>query len=173
MGVLFLNLCITAFAYLFIPTIFCIRNKPLSHAKIRTIVIINGVFVWLLFTIIKSLLNSPGTSAAVFLWSFIADLIMTKRLASEEDTSEHPDETANPDLQLEEPQPEEGAPEILPAEPPQVAPPTPVMAEPTKSKPTEQAKILFCRKCGDKLIENGKFCKKCGIPITAPAKGDT
>lgn len=173
MGILFLDLCITAFAYLFVPTIFCIRNKPLSHAKIRTIVIINGVCIWLLFTIIKSLLNSPGTSAAVFLWSFIADLIMTKRLAPEEDTSEPPHETANPDLQLEEPQPEEVAPEILPAESPQAVFPTPVMAEPTENKPSEPAKILFCKKCGDKLIENSKFCKKCGAPITESIKGDT
>ena len=25
--------------------------------------------------------------------------------------------------------------------------------------------ILFCRKCGERLVENGKFCRKCGIAV--------
>ncbi len=27
--------------------------------------------------------------------------------------------------------------------------------------------ILFCRKCGEKLIESGKFCSKCGTQVIA------
>lgn len=26
-------------------------------------------------------------------------------------------------------------------------------------------KICFCRKCGEKLIDNSRFCRKCGIEI--------
>lgn len=32
------------------------------------------------------------------------------------------------------------------------------------SKPKED-KILFCRKCGEELIDNSKFCRKCGTKI--------
>lgn len=28
-----------------------------------------------------------------------------------------------------------------------------------------QSKVLFCRKCGVKLLENEKFCRKCGAQI--------
>ena len=27
-------------------------------------------------------------------------------------------------------------------------------------------KVLYCRKCGEKLIENSRFCSKCGAGVT-------
>ena len=30
---------------------------------------------------------------------------------------------------------------------------------------TGEDKILFCRKCGEKLIENSRFCRKCGTEV--------
>lgn len=30
---------------------------------------------------------------------------------------------------------------------------------------TEHTKILYCRKCGEKLINDSKFCRKCGTEI--------
>ena len=34
-----------------------------------------------------------------------------------------------------------------------------------KEPKIETDKILFCRKCGEKLIENSKFCRKCGTEV--------
>ncbi len=31
--------------------------------------------------------------------------------------------------------------------------------------PTETDKVRFCRKCGEKLIDNSQFCRKCGTEI--------
>ena len=37
---------------------------------------------------------------------------------------------------------------------------------PQQSKPVIEAdKICFCRKCGEKLIDNSKFCSKCGTEV--------
>ncbi len=40
--------------------------------------------------------------------------------------------------------------------------------EPATSEPEteiETDKICFCRKCGEKLLDNSKFCRKCGTEI--------
>lgn len=45
-------------------------------------------------------------------------------------------------------------------------PSAPPVQTPQQSKPIVEAdKICFCRKCGERLIENGKFCRKCGTEI--------
>lgn len=31
--------------------------------------------------------------------------------------------------------------------------------------PAASDRILFCRKCGEKLIDNSKFCRKCGTEV--------
>ena len=31
--------------------------------------------------------------------------------------------------------------------------------------PAAGDRILFCRKCGEKLIDNSKFCRKCGTEV--------
>lgn len=41
---------------------------------------------------------------------------------------------------------------------------TPVIANATASEP---AKICFCRKCGEKLIEDSLFCRKCGTKVVS------
>lgn len=38
---------------------------------------------------------------------------------------------------------------------------------------SEVAKILFCRKCGAKLLEDAKFCKECGTEIITKVEGTT
>lgn len=43
------------------------------------------------------------------------------------------------------------------------------LAKPAESKIGEpvssDAQIQFCRKCGEKLVENSRFCRKCGAEI--------
>ncbi len=73
-----LDILVTLVAYLCVPVIFCLKGKELTQSKIKKIVIINGVSVWLVFAIIKASLDIEQTSAAVFLWSFVAYQLMTK-----------------------------------------------------------------------------------------------
>ena len=80
------NLLISIIAYLLVPTIYCIRGKNLSLSKIKKIVIINGVFVGLIFLIIRIEQGLYGTSAAVFLWSGVAYWMMKKKCLVKEDT---------------------------------------------------------------------------------------
>ena len=45
-------------------------------------------------------------------------------------------------------------------------PSAPPVQTPQHSKPIVEAdKICFCRKCGEKMIDNSKFCRKCGTEI--------
>lgn len=80
------DLFITAIAYLIVPIIFIVRGKPLTLSQIKKIVVINGICVWLIFTIIRIEQGIDGTSFAVVLWSYIAYLVMKKKcLRSESD----------------------------------------------------------------------------------------
>ena len=41
-----------------------------------------------------------------------------------------------------------------------------VPVQSVKSVPTDTTeKVLFCRKCGEKLIDNSQFCRKCGTAV--------
>ena len=75
----FLDLLVTAVAYLFVPIIFCIRGNELSKSKIKKIVIINGICVFLIFAIIKILAEVDQTSYAWVLWSGVAYWLMEKQ----------------------------------------------------------------------------------------------
>lgn len=83
------DLLATAIAYLLVPIIFCIREKPLTLPQIKKIVIINGICVWLICMIIRIEQGIDGTSAVVFLWSYIAYLLMKKKCLKKEDDTEH------------------------------------------------------------------------------------
>ena len=48
-----LNLFVTTIAYLIVPTIFCFCRKKFTLSKIKLIVIVNGICVWLIFMIIR------------------------------------------------------------------------------------------------------------------------
>ena len=70
---LLLDLAITVFFYLLVPVIFCLRKKSLAQKQIKTIVIINGIVVWLMFQILTLELTGESSSGvAVLLWSFVA-----------------------------------------------------------------------------------------------------
>lgn len=42
---------------------------------------------------------------------------------------------------------------------------TPKLEEPTTELSQTADRVLFCRKCGEKLIDNSQFCRKCGTEI--------
>ena len=37
--------------------------------------------------------------------------------------------------------------------------------ETNKEKDSSATPILYCRRCGEKLIENSRFCRKCGTEV--------
>ena len=89
---LLFDLIITVFFYLLVPVIFCLRRKSLTKKQIRTIVIVNGAVVWLIFQILTlELTGEAGTGAAVFLWSFVVNWLLKKYCLIEED-EEEPDD---------------------------------------------------------------------------------
>ena len=89
---LLLDLVITAFFYLAVPGFFCLRKKTLTKKQIKTIVIINGIVVWLVFRILTlELTGETNSGAAVLLWSFVAYKILKRYcLAEDEDEEESP-----------------------------------------------------------------------------------
>ena len=139
--ILLLDLFVTVFLYLLVPVIFCLRKKPMTQKQIKKVIIINAICVWLLFQIIISASGGSGTSAAVFLWSWVGYSLMKKKL-----------------LITEEPQTDVD-----------ISPATSVVGEPV----AVSDKILFCRKCGEKLVDDARFCRKCGTQvITEEGKND-
>lgn len=93
--VLILDLILTVFGYLLVPTIYCLRKKPLSAKKIKKIIIINAICVWLVFQIIRSAAGESGASAAVFLWSWVGHIMMKKHLLVEEESDPLKDDSTS------------------------------------------------------------------------------
>ena len=75
---LLLNISITAAAYLIVPLLIVIMGKSLTISQIRTITIINGICVWLVFAIIRENEGIEGSGAAVFLWASVGHAILKK-----------------------------------------------------------------------------------------------
>lgn len=93
---LLVDIFVTAIAYLLVPIIIIFTEKRYALSKIKKIVIINGLCVWLIFTIVRIELGIDGTSLAVFLWSYVAYLMMKKKCLKNDDTNE-PINTAQDD----------------------------------------------------------------------------
>lgn len=74
-----LDMAITMIAYLSVPVILCLMNKKFELSKIKKIISINSVVVWLIFTIIRIELGGESISGVVFLWSTVAYFLMKKR----------------------------------------------------------------------------------------------
>lgn len=49
--------------------------------------------------------------------------------------------------------------------------PVPVIKDETESRSQNATPILFCRKCGFKLLEGSEYCSRCGTPITKQEDG--
>ena len=78
-AILLIDCLFTAFAYLLFPVSFCVRNKKLTITQIKKIVGFNGLIVWFFFAIVKINSGIVTNSAAVFLWSGIAYILLKKK----------------------------------------------------------------------------------------------
>lgn len=134
--VLLLSLVITVVAYGAFPFIFAkVRKTPITKKKYRRLCYGINVAVMFMFIVINGEASSGGP---YLLWTWIFSSWGTRIL---EDKGLLNDGTYIPSA------------------------PTPVQT-PQQSKPiVEVDKICFCRKCGEKMIDNSKFCRKCGTEI--------
>ena len=85
---LLLNLVLTAFLYLLAPVIIilCYKDKKLNKKQIKRITIINGIVIWLLCMVVRVEKGIDGTSSAVFLWSWVAYILMKRFCLGERKT---------------------------------------------------------------------------------------
>ena len=134
--VLLLSLVITVVAYGAFPFIFAkVRKTPITKKKYRRLCYGINIAVMFMFIVINGEASSGGP---YLLWTWIFSSWGTRIL---EDKGLLDDGTYIPSA------------------------PTPVQA-PQQSRPiVEVDKICFCRKCGEKMIDNSKFCRKCGTEI--------
>lgn len=95
--ILCLNLFITVFAYLFVPTILCLLRKELTLSQIKRIAIVNGICVWLIFMIVRVNIGVDGTSYAVLLWGYVAYYLMKKFCLKKSDDIRPTNEQAKPE----------------------------------------------------------------------------
>ncbi len=74
---------LTIFGYLLVPILVILKGKKYPKKKLKRIVIINGVVVWLIFSII--IINAGGDSAgaSVLLYSYIGYWLLKKKCLEE------------------------------------------------------------------------------------------
>ncbi len=171
-----LNLLFTA-AFYTAPIVvyrYGIADGPVEKSRAKKATIIYGVLAFLVMTVLRALLDINGAATAVFFWSFVNYAILTSGKKPQ------PAEPYAEGLAATKPDAEKPAAEELAAEKPATEGPdarfalfpgASVPAEPSvqaeENKPASPAapKILYCRRCGAKLLDGSYFCSYCGTQV--------
>ena len=171
--ILILDLALTVFGYLLVPTIYCLRKKPLTAKKIKKIIILNAICVWLVFQIIRLAAGGDArVSAAVWLWSIVGHFMMKKRLLIKEepelDTNITPAEDTTPSISIQSCNDEENK-EIPETNDENLANLTALQIDTTPMDTTDTISTeeviplkRFCSKCGKEIDLKTKKCTGCG-----------
>ena len=73
------DLILTVFGYLLVPTILVVTGKKYETRKLKRINIINCIVVWILFRVLQVALgNEPTSGAAVILWGGVGHWLLQK-----------------------------------------------------------------------------------------------
>ena len=99
MEVLVFDLLITAVGYLIVPLIIILTGKKYGESKLKKIAIINGVVVWLIFSIIS--INAGGEASkgiATILWALLGYYLMKKCCTEEKAELQNVDSDNNEDM---------------------------------------------------------------------------
>lgn len=75
---------VTVIGYLFVPVIVVVLGQKYPLKKIKKIAIVNGVVVWLIFSIIIINAGGTGAGASGILWSIVGYWLMKKKCLQEE-----------------------------------------------------------------------------------------
>ena len=79
---------LTVIGYLFVPVTVIVLGQKHSLKKLKTIAIVNGVVVWLIFSIIIINAGGTGAGASGILWSIVGYWLMKKKCLEEEKEGE-------------------------------------------------------------------------------------
>ncbi len=167
---LVLDLILTVFFYLLVPIIFCIRKKPMTEKQIKKITIINGIVVWLVFSIIISSVDEGISSVpAAFLWSWIGKMIMERVLLEDEESKNRLYECKSCGYRNQEyfdacPQCGNHTKQYayINDEKKQEISPNVSEIEISTNEPTSQGKCKYCSQCGGLINNKTKVCEGCG-----------
>lgn len=85
------GIILTAFAYLLVPMIIVVMGGKYPKKKLKRLVIINGIVVWLIFSFIAVSMDGTPRTGAVILWSYVGYWILKKKCL-EEDTEDNTEE---------------------------------------------------------------------------------
>jgi DNA-directed RNA polymerase subunit RPC12/RpoP len=175
METFFINLSITVLAYFAVPFIMLYKGKTYSLKKIKRIVIINGICVFLLFFLFHLVFrltlntNTNANPTAAFLWSMIAYKILKKSLCNPDDsltetyrvTSNYEDEEKEVFTDTCKDHPNDNDDRN-----------TPTIKE-ISSVPEQEPKLpkaIFCKMCGGKVDNDTRQCTSCGKQYFKPPK---
>lgn len=169
---LFVSLIVTIAIYS-LPIIiyrYGVVKRPVEHKKALRIVILYGIAAFLLMAVIIFAINGEGApGAAIFLWSWVNYRVLTGG------------KTTAPDLPAQEEAPDQEPlwGNDLPGSLDPAAPDassgesdtgeTDTLEVPADMDPGEgendDRPILYCRKCGEKLMPGSAFCRCCGTAV--------
>ena len=163
-----------------------IKKQALPEKKAKKITIIYGIIAFFVMAILLG--GAPG--GAILLWSFVNYKVLTTsnkndiglkyKIITEEITKD--EDTVEESVESLETPPQENeifedgfkiksVDEVKPENNPEVLIKkaendfeTPI-SEKENIKPQNFTKVLFCRKCGTKLLEDSDFCHKCGLRV--------
>lgn len=138
--ILLLSMAITLVAYGVAPLLFAwFRKKPITRKKYRILCFVINAFVMMLFVAA----NGTSSGGPYALWTWVFSSLGTKILNGK-GIMENLDDVKKSKTQS-----------CSASDKPQ----THLDVEVNNNR------IYFCRKCGEKLVENSRFCRKCGTEI--------
>lgn len=152
--IIIINLIITVVAYLTVPVVLCLIGNKMTKKQIKKIAVINGCCVCFAFIVFRLIMDIKGSSGAVAIWMPIGYWIMSKNLL-----------VSNGDSDISHTNVDQSQTNTVSTN--SVVSTHTYIPKTYKgdSPPKKIHTVLFCRKCGNKLILNSVFCNKCGFKI--------
>lgn len=151
-----LNLIITALAYLLVPAIIAISGEKYSDKKLKRIIIVNCILVWIFFRIFQTALgDEPSSIAVVLLWGGIGYWMLIECNLKAEQPSHTSASQPNMHTSL--------------SNSVRLAETTSEASAQTNEVPathsithTVKQKVRYCSRCGNVIDPDTKKCTGCG-----------
>ncbi|MBQ7045063.1 MAG: zinc-ribbon domain-containing protein [Clostridia bacterium] len=171
LGALAFDALITLLVYFLVPLIILISQKQFSKKTLRKIMIFNGIGGFVLFTALYIALGSNEIANVfpAFLWSSLGYSILKKTSCSDVDDKDILKDDPNHITECLScgyrdknffnscPKCGKSAKRYI------------YLKEDTI---IDTNQVKFCRKCGEKLIDNSQVCQKCGTEIVKEWRND-
>ncbi len=175
-GSIILSLIITIVIYS-LPIIiyrYAIRKSPVEPRKAKKITIIYGIAAFIVMSILIFTINESGAAGgAILLWSYVNYQVLTGGTSKSSASSSQ--ETIYDDSVIEAQGKETNNTFELLNEEELSTQKTTCEQEPLKNNPTaeseemtdiqQEPEIMYCHKCGNKLLPGSLFCPKCGTQV--------